>query len=1031
MMESCLAGKPVRIGPVEVNDIKRNLLEEFSALPKQEEVQSRSGNLQVYLRIRPLTGAESGESQDCVAVEGPHTVVLKVPRSRQADKVPQTAQRFTFTQVFGPDASQRKVFEGSVHGLVRDVLHGQNCLLFTYGVTNAGKTFTFLGPDHDSGLLPRCLRVIFNSTEGRLCAGCDLKPHRCRDFVRLTPKQQRAESAGKTSLLRTVREIDNNATARSTSLDASSLSSDCSLSESDRFILDVAGDVRFSVWVSFCEIYNDNIHDLLEQVAGGQVKRTALRLSQDIKGNSFIRDLRWIQVSSSEEAYKVVKIGRKNQSSASTKLNHQSSRSHSIFSIRILRTDDSAAPRFLGVSELALCDLAGSERCSRTRNTGERLKEAGNINSSLLALGKCINAMRVKQNAKFQHHVPFRESKLTHFLQFFFCGASKVSMVVNINQNSSCVDETLNVLKFSALAQKVVVLSSQPTSPEDASLRSATEVSFLVDGADRRGNLLACGRKSSAVAWETTLEDVMEDEDEEEESGMEETVLLAEGEDAKENESDREVAYRSVVEAKIREEVFGEFMQIFNKMEQDYSEHLERERQILEERAEARLEIQKNLLIKTAGLQPAKGEEEADLVEGIIRTVSEDLKKIRADAQSAQRQLLLANQADRTAHGQRRGDDKEEEGRRTSAKDTLTPARPEEGDQMGRLRADNAEKDGAIARLTEEVRRLTEKERACPARLRETRQLAQDKEVLINKLSQVSSVELELQQEVECGAVAAEARPNADAPEAQEDDGADVTDLRGELLAAAERSARKSKVIQEVMQEKMHGYCDRECEKLAEQLANQKAEYCRQIAQLRAELECQRSALEKKMNDDLQRQEELERVVREKEALVEEHKRQTDALRRELERGQVRLRDGGGRVEKAAPEEEEEMRRGQEVRPQVTVTTACAQLRASPLSAVQVEGKSGARKRKSCQVQGLSSSDDKRTNVGNVTQEASPSVPRGAAKAKRGRRKLYGKEAAAPFIISPRTTCAVADGDEKQSDHMIIKRQLRSKTGRK
>uniref|UniRef100_A0A3P9MW69 Kinesin motor domain-containing protein n=1 Tax=Poecilia reticulata TaxID=8081 RepID=A0A3P9MW69_POERE len=80
---------------------------------------------------------------------------------------------------------------------------------------------------------------------------------------------------------------------------------------------------------------------------------------------------------------------------------------------------------------LALCDLAGSERCSRTHNTGERLKEAGNINSSLLTLGKCINAM------KLQHHVPFRESKLTHFLQFFFCVSGRVSMVVNINQNSS------------------------------------------------------------------------------------------------------------------------------------------------------------------------------------------------------------------------------------------------------------------------------------------------------------------------------------------------------------------------------------------------------------------------------------------------------------------------------------------------------------------------------------------------------------------------------------------------------------------
>ena len=67
--------------------------------------------------------------------------------------------------------------------------------------------------------------------------------------------------------------------------------------------------------------------------------------------------------------------------------------------------------------------------------------------------------MRVMMNGclcfRVQHHDPFRESKLTHFLQFFFCGAGRVSMVVNISRNSACFDETLNVLKFSALAQKV------------------------------------------------------------------------------------------------------------------------------------------------------------------------------------------------------------------------------------------------------------------------------------------------------------------------------------------------------------------------------------------------------------------------------------------------------------------------------------------------------------------------------------------------------------------------------------------------
>ncbi|XP_059180022.1 kinesin-like protein KIF20B [Centropristis striata] len=682
MMESCLGGKPERVGPVVVDDIRRDLLGEFTALPAQAacppaQDSSPSENLQVYLRVRPFTAAESdgGESQECVTIEGPDTVVLKAPRScqsnRQSDKsLPQTAQRFTFTQVFDPEASQRKVFAGSVRGLVRDVLEGGNCLVFTYGVTNAGKTFTFLGPEHDSGLLPRSLSVIFNSVEGRLYGRADLKPQRCRDFSRLTPDQQAAEASSKRNLLRLLKESDRSQTSgRSTFLDGSSLSSDSSVnSEADSFCLDVNSNVRFSIWVSFCEIYNDNIHDLLEQVPSGHQKRTVLRLSQDVKGNSFIKDLRWVQVSSSEEAYRVMKIGKKNQSFSSTRLNQLSSRSHSIFSIRILRVDDVGVPRVLGISELSLCDLAGSERCSRTQNTGERLKEAGNINNSLLTLGKCINAMRLNQNAKFQHHVPFRESKLTHFLQFFFCGAGRVSMVVNINQNSSCFDETLNVLKFSALAQKVVVLNARPAVPDDASHRSAMELSMIIDEADRRRNVSGRGRKSSMVAWETSLEDVVEDEDgedwmvedeeeEEEESVMEGTVLDAGGEEDEEEDgdqtmeveekSDREAALRLVLEAQIREEVSAEFMDLFNKMEKDYSERLEKEREILEERAEKRVEILKNLVSRTVDLSAVNTneakEEPSDLLGGIISSVTEDLEKIRQDAQSVHHCLTQQN----------------------------------------------------------------------------------------------------------------------------------------------------------------------------------------------------------------------------------------------------------------------------------------------------------------------------------------------------------------------------------------------------
>uniref|UniRef100_A0A3P9IGK8 Kinesin-like protein n=1 Tax=Oryzias latipes TaxID=8090 RepID=A0A3P9IGK8_ORYLA len=404
-------------------------------------------HLQVYLRIRPFTSEESkrGESQDCVTIEALDTVLLRPPSSPAVSNIFCVNTSFSY-QVYGPETTQRELFDGTVKDLVKDALEGTSTLVFTYGVTNAGKTFTFLGPDADAGILPRSLDVIFNSMEGQVFCGMSIKPHRCREFTRLSREQQAEEELFKRNLFRQTVEV-----MSSIKSSLSNLSNETA----DGVKLKVEANTKFSVWVSFCEIYNENIHDLLEVTPSGAPRRTALRLSQDIKGNAFIKDLRWVQVDTAEEAYKVVKLGKKNQSFCSTRLNNLSSRSHSIFSIRILRIEDAEMPRVSTVSELCLCDLAGSERCAKTQNKGERLKEAGNINTSLLILGKCINALRHKQQTKLLQHVPFRESKLTHYLQGFFCGRGKTCMIVNINQCASMYDETLSVLKFSAVAQKV------------------------------------------------------------------------------------------------------------------------------------------------------------------------------------------------------------------------------------------------------------------------------------------------------------------------------------------------------------------------------------------------------------------------------------------------------------------------------------------------------------------------------------------------------------------------------------------------
>ncbi|KAL2078637.1 hypothetical protein ACEWY4_026322 [Coilia grayii] len=687
MMESCLNYKPERVTAITVDDLKKDLSDDFSniSLLSQESLSDKE-HLQVYLRVRPFTSAEqeAGESQECVEVEGPDTVVLKAPRvslpGRLSEKPAQTGQRFRFSQVYRPETTQRQIFDGTAKGLVKDVLEGGNSLIFTYGVTNAGKTFTFVGPESDGGIVPRSLRVIFNSIEGRIYTQNNIKPHRCMDFTRLTKDQQDEESTSKKNLLRRLKETDAQKSLTYKTLLEGSTSSDIDMQAEEEGVGSVGdSNTRFSVWVSFCEIYNESIHDLLEVLPSGPPRRTALRLSQDVKGNTFVKDLKWIQVNSAEEAYRVLKIGRRNQSFSSTKLNTLSSRSHSIFSTRILRIEDIGVPRVLGISELSLCDLAGSERCAKTQNKGERLKEAGNINTSLLTLGKCITALRLNQTQpKYQAHIPFRESKLTHYLQGFFCGRGKACMIVNINQCASMYDETLNVLKFSALAQKVVVLSSRPSAPKPE--KSGREVSFIINEADRRH--LWAKRRSTLIAWETTLEDVPEDEagdkemdededgegeeDEEEEEDdsadetvAEGTVLEAEDDDADGDDEARRAEVRELkrklaqqqsdnlaLECRIREEVTSEFMELFSKMESDYNERLEKEKEILVKRAEHRLEILKDLVKKTASEFAETSTEEAskrrELMDSMLAAMRSDLAQIKQDAQQAQTCLVVA-----------------------------------------------------------------------------------------------------------------------------------------------------------------------------------------------------------------------------------------------------------------------------------------------------------------------------------------------------------------------------------------------------
>nr|XP_055190415.1 kinesin-like protein KIF20B isoform X3 [Nyctereutes procyonoides] len=625
--------------PSEINfdGIKLNLSREFSLVASSTEANSLESKdyLQVYLRIRPFTQSEKEhESEGCVYMLDSQTVLLKDPQSilgRLSEKSSgQMAQKFTFSKVFGPETTQKEFFQGCIMQPVKDLLKGQSRLIFTYGLTNSGKTYTFQGTEENIGILPRTLNVLFDSLQERLYTKMNLKPHRSREYLRLSPYQEKEEVASKSALLRQIKEV----VMQNDSFESlyGSLTNSLNIPESEESMkdceqasLNMNNNIKFSVWVSFFEIYNECVYDLFVPVLSKFQKRKILRLSQDVKGYSFIKDLQWIQVSDSKEAYRLLKLGIKHQSVAFTKLNNASSRSHSIFTIRILQIEDSEMPRVMRVSELCLCDLAGSERTMKTQNEGERLRETGNINTSLLTLGKCINVLKNSEKSKFQQHVPFRESKLTHYFQSFFNGKGKICMIVNISQCYFAYDETLSVLKFSAIAQKVYVPDTLNSSQEKSfgPAKSSQDASLDINNSVNK----MLNVKRSTILWESGLEDLVEDEDltENPENGEEnqsvETELTNEDLDKTLEEDKAFISYEEkrklldliedlkkklinerkeklTLEFKIRDEVTQEFTQYLAQREADFKETLLQEREILEENAECRLAIFKDLVGK-------------------------------------------------------------------------------------------------------------------------------------------------------------------------------------------------------------------------------------------------------------------------------------------------------------------------------------------------------------------------------------------------------------------------------------------------
>jgi len=209
-------------------------------------------------------------------------------------------------------------------------------------------------------------------------------------------------------------------------------------------------DREFSIIISYVEIYNETIRDLLVPSSG------YLELRDDPVKGTAIAGVTEHRAESTEQIMNLLFLGNKRRTTEATNANQTSSRSHAILQINVNskpKTKNIHVETFLG--KLSLIDLAGSERGTVTENRGLRLLEGAKINRSLLALANCINALGDKSKKGF--FVPYRDSKLTRLLKDSLGGNSKTVMITNISPASSQIEETLNTLKYASRAKNIKV----------------------------------------------------------------------------------------------------------------------------------------------------------------------------------------------------------------------------------------------------------------------------------------------------------------------------------------------------------------------------------------------------------------------------------------------------------------------------------------------------------------------------------------------------------------------------------------------
>uniref|UniRef100_A0A7E4ZZG4 Kinesin-like protein n=1 Tax=Panagrellus redivivus TaxID=6233 RepID=A0A7E4ZZG4_PANRE len=295
-----------------------------------------------------------------------------------------------FDYVYDETSTQLELYHEIVAPLINQVLSGYNCTVFAYGQTGTGKTFTMEGAPDDSA---------DHSWETDPQAGI---------------------------IPRSLQHIFTT--------------------------LEESGDEDFSVRISYVELYNEELYDLL---ATGSMTEDSVRLRifDGRDSTTFINGLSNVAVRNRDEVFALLKRGAERRRTASTAMNMNSSRSHSVFIVTVVcrdKSNEKAEEYLLRTGKLYLVDLAGSESIGRSGATDMRAREAGNINQSLLTLGRVINALTTSAA-----HIPYRESKLTRILQDSLGGKTITTIIATLSPSTTNAEESVSTLEYAQRAKNI------------------------------------------------------------------------------------------------------------------------------------------------------------------------------------------------------------------------------------------------------------------------------------------------------------------------------------------------------------------------------------------------------------------------------------------------------------------------------------------------------------------------------------------------------------------------------------------------